>query len=127
MQEVSIMADRGFNIKGSLARLNIHLNLPSFMEGHSQLQPEDVQHGRSIASLHIHVERAIGGMKQYKILTNVLSTTVCAYFANLQPALVPISNNQETHTSDSSDSDMNVNVYVVCHDVNHGSSGNQFL
>ena len=115
MQGVSIMADRGFTIKESLARLNIHLNLPPFMQGRSQLPPEDVQHGRSIASLRMHVERAIGRMKQYKILTDVFPlknvhianqiVTVCAYLANFQPALVAIAENQETDTSDSSDSD----------------------
>ena len=85
------------------------------MEGRSQLPPEDVQHGRSIASLRIHVERAIGRMKQFKILTNVFPlkmarianqiVTVCAYLANFHHALVPVAENQETDTSDSSDSD----------------------
>ena len=91
------MADRGFTIKESLARLNIHLNLPPFMEGRSQLPPEDVQHGRSIASLRIHVERAIGRMKQFKILTNVFPlkmarianqiVTACAYLCKLSSCI----------------------------------------
>ena len=48
------MADRGFTIKESLSRLNIELNLPPFMEGRGQLPPEEMQQGRSIASLRIH-------------------------------------------------------------------------
>ena len=121
MEGVSIMADRGFTIKESLARLNIHLTLPPFMEGCSQLPPEDVQHGRSIASLRIHVERAIGRMKQLKILTNVFPlrmarianqiVTVCACLANFQPALVPVGEIQETDNSDTSDSDNESVVY----------------
>ena len=66
MEGVSIMADRGFTIKDSLAKLGISLNLPPFLEGCGQLEPDELQRGRSIASLHIHVERAIGRIKQYK-------------------------------------------------------------
>ena len=105
------MADRGFTIKESLARLNFHLNVPPSMEGRSQLPPEDVQHGRCIASLCIHVERAIGQIKPFKILTNVFPlkmarianqiVTVCAYLAIFKPALVPVGQIQETDTSDS--------------------------
>ena len=97
MPGVSIMADRGFTIKESLSRLNIELNLPPFMEGRGQLPPEEMQQGRSIASLRIHVERAIGRMKQYKMLAGVFPlkmarianqiVTVCAYLSNFHPAL----------------------------------------
>ena len=38
------------------------------MEGHQQLPSTDVQLGRSIASLRIYVERAIGRIKQFAIL-----------------------------------------------------------
>ena len=68
MPEVSIMADHGFTIK---AWPQIDLNLPPFMEGRGQLSLDDVQQGRSIASLRIHLERAIGWIKHYKILTGV--------------------------------------------------------
>ena len=68
MQGASVMADRGFTICESLRALGIDLNLPPFMEGRGQLSAADVQEGRSIASLRIHVERAIGRIKQYKIM-----------------------------------------------------------
>jgi hypothetical protein len=115
MPGVSIMADRGFTIKESLSRLNVELNLPPFMEGRGQLPPEDVQQGRSIASLRIHVERAIGRMKQYKILAGVFPlkmarianhiVTVCAYLSNFHPALVPAPDPATDSTSDSNSSD----------------------
>jgi len=67
---ISIMADRGFTIKDVLRSLNVDLNLPPFMEGRKQLPASDVQEGRKIAHLRIHVERAIGRIKNFKILTS---------------------------------------------------------
>ena len=64
---VSIMADRGFTIKDMLKTLNIDLNIPPFLDGQQQLPPEEIESGR-IASLRIHVERAIGRIKVYSIL-----------------------------------------------------------
>ena len=55
--------------------------------------------GRKIASLRIHVERAIGRIKTYTILKHTLPITlsrlsnqivsVCAYLSNFKPVLVP--------------------------------------
>ena len=97
---ISIMADRGFTIKDVLKELNITLNLPPFMEGRSQLPAEKVAEGRKIASLRIHVERAIGRIKHFSILTETIPitlsrvtnqiVTVCAYLSNFHPVLVPV-------------------------------------
>ena len=59
MSGASVMANRGFTIKDSLKNIGIQLNLPPFMKGRRQRPTEDIQRGRSIASLRIHVERAI--------------------------------------------------------------------
>ena len=40
---ISIMADRGFTIKDMLKELNIDLNIPPFLDGHSQLAPEKIE------------------------------------------------------------------------------------
>ena len=61
---VSVMADRGFTIQDQLNALGIKLNSPPFMEGRRQLPAEEVRKGRKIASLRIHVERAIGRIKK---------------------------------------------------------------
>ena len=53
---ISIMADRGFTIKDMLKDIGIELNIPPFMEGRSQLPAKEVQEGRRIASVRIHVE-----------------------------------------------------------------------
>lgn len=93
------MADRGFTIKDVLKELNVELNLPPFMEGKQQLQAQQIQEGWKIVSLHIHVERAIGRIKTFKILQEKISITlallinqnvhVCAYLSNFHPSLVP--------------------------------------
>ena len=59
------MAGRGFTIKDMLKDLGIDLNIPPFLEGRSQLPSIEVEGGRTIASVRIHVERAIGKMKYY--------------------------------------------------------------
>ena len=61
---ISIMADRGFTIRDILKELNI----PPFMQGRQQLPQEEIQEGRKIASLQIHVERAIGRIKTFNII-----------------------------------------------------------
>ena len=61
----SIMADRGFTIKDMLGEIGVELNIPPFMEGRQQLPQEEIQEGRTTASLRIHVERAIGRMKKH--------------------------------------------------------------
>ena len=70
-----------------------------FMEGRSQLPASQVQEGRKIASLRIHVERAIGRIKNYYILKGTIPISmshlvnqivcVCAFLSNFRPALVP--------------------------------------
>ena len=97
---ISIMADRGFTIKDMLKELKIDLNIPPFLDGRSQLTPEKIEAGRKIASLRIHVERAIGRMKLYNILNGTIPLSmaritnqivcVCALLTNFQPALIPL-------------------------------------
>ena len=57
-QNISLMADRGFTIRDQLNTMNVEVNIPPFMEGRAHL-PSEVQRGRKIASLLIHVERVI--------------------------------------------------------------------
>ena len=91
---ISIMADKGFTIKDMLKELNVELNLPPFMEGRSQLPASQVQEGCKIASLHIHVERAIGRIKNFKRNYSNKHGTTCesncmcvCIFIHLRPAL----------------------------------------
>ena len=65
---ISVMVDRGFTIKDQLKEINVELNIPPFLDGRQQLPADEVKRGRQIASLRIHVERAIGRIKQFAIL-----------------------------------------------------------
>ena len=85
--------------------INVGLNIPLFLEGRTELPPEEIQTGRKIASLRIHVERTIGRIKVYSILKGTIPLSlahitnqivfVCAFLTNFQPALVPLSKEPE--------------------------------
>lgn len=89
-----------------LHQKGVELNIPPFMKGRKQLPAEEVKRGRSIASLRIHVERAISRIKNYNILKGTLPITmirvanqivsVCAWLTNFQPALNPLPSDCKT-------------------------------
>jgi len=55
----AVMADRGFTIEEELKPLGVSLNIPSFLGQNDQLSAEEVTQSQTIASVRIHVERAI--------------------------------------------------------------------
>jgi len=67
-----------------------------------------VDKGRKVASLRIHVERAIGRMKIFSILKQTIPISmarltnqivfVCAFLSNFQPALVALPAEQSDST-----------------------------
>ena len=65
---VSIMADRRFTVQDQLQSIRMKLNVPPFMEGRQQLPAEEVQEGRKIASLRIHIECAIDVSRIFQFL-----------------------------------------------------------
>ena len=68
----SVMADRGFNISGLLDDKGVKLNIPPTLSDSSgQLSESDRVTTHRIASLRVHVERAIGRVKNYRILESV--------------------------------------------------------
>ncbi|XP_077983623.1 uncharacterized protein LOC144438467 [Glandiceps talaboti] len=93
-----VMADRGFDISNILARKSCTLVIPPFTRGKTQLSQREVEQGRQIATLRIHVERAIERIKRFRILQGVFPIkrlcllndilTVSAALTNLQPPLV---------------------------------------
>ncbi|XP_074635837.1 uncharacterized protein LOC141894173 [Acropora palmata] len=94
-----IMADRGFNIQERLASKGVSVNVPPFMNESGQFEERQLLETRRIATLRIHVERAIERIKNYHILDFVPITLckngiidmiffVCAMLTNFQPPLV---------------------------------------
>lgn len=68
-----VMADRGFTISEELFSLHVGHNIPSFLRGRKQLREKEDVESRRIASVRIHVERAIRRMKSYRILKSIIS------------------------------------------------------
>lgn len=66
----SVMADKGFTIADLLYDRGIELNIPPMKTG-PQLSEDDVILTRRIANLRIHVERAIGRIKTFRILHDI--------------------------------------------------------
>ena len=68
----SVMADRGFNISELLDTKGVTLNIPpKLMDPSGQLSATDRIKTRRIASIRVHVERAIGRVKNFRILESV--------------------------------------------------------
>ena len=61
------MADKGFDIEQLLVQQGICLNIPPFRIGYHRLSAAETITTRRIASLRIHVERAIGRIKNIKL------------------------------------------------------------
>ena len=71
-----IMAEKGFQIQDLLAPLGVCLNNPPFLNSKVHMPVNDVLLTRKIANLRIHVERAIGRVKDYRILQHTVSATM---------------------------------------------------
>ena len=70
------MADKGFTIQDLLIPRGVRLNIPPFLKANTQMAANDVFATKNIAQLRIHVERAIGRIKEYRIC-KVLSLPPC--------------------------------------------------
>ena len=92
-----IIADRGFNLRDLVTKRNATLNISPFAKG-KQLSTKAYTKTRQIASLRIHVERAIQRMKTFRLLQAVIPISiaavanqtvfVCAALCNLLKPLV---------------------------------------
>ena len=66
------MADCGFNINKLLDAKRVTLNIPpSLSHSSDQFYESDQVKTHTITSLHVHVERAIGRVKNYPILGSI--------------------------------------------------------
>ena len=94
----SVMADGGFVIYDELKELGVVLNIPCFLAGRDQLTAAEVKESQSIASVRIHVERAIQRVKKFRVLRNEIPLsfhgsvnqiwTVCCMLRNFMTPLI---------------------------------------
>jgi len=78
--------------------LGVKLNIPPFLGQSNQMSAEDVLATQQIASISIHVERAINKIKNFHIWDGVIPIalfgvvnqmwTVCAFLCNMQDPFI---------------------------------------
>lgn len=94
----SIMADKGFDIEEDLKNIGLQLNIPPFLKDKPQFNENEVIRTQTIAKHRIHVERAIGKVRNFLIFNtripiSSLGTinqlwTVCCLLSNfMNPVL----------------------------------------
>ena len=93
-----VMANKGFDIQDLLVPHRVILNIPPFLREKDQLSVEEEAETRHIASVRIHVERAIERVKNYRILQGVVPLSIreqldyiwfiCCMLTNFLPPLV---------------------------------------
>ena len=98
-EKLIVLADRGFNISDDLPP-NITTKYPPFRHGKAQFSVKDVVSTEVIANARIHIERAIGRIKEFRILQNVLPLefldqvdhifAICSGLVNLQKPIVKL-------------------------------------
>lgn len=91
------MVDRGFDIE-DLMLIGARLNMPPFLRGKTQLSENELIITRCIASLRIHVERAMERIKNCHIFDRIIPVSltdiadrifyVCCVLTNFQQPLV---------------------------------------
>jgi hypothetical protein len=95
----SIMADKGFDVQDIFASRDVTINIPTFFRKRNRFSQKTVMRDRKIASKRVHVERAIGLAKTFKILKHPLNQTesvlssdivfVCFMLVNFRRCIVP--------------------------------------
>lgn len=98
-QSDTVMADKGFTIE-DLLPLGVTLNLPPFLGSSDQMPESDVLRTQQIASLRIHIERAINKIKNFHIWDGVIPLNlmgvvnqmwaVCGFLCNIQENIISI-------------------------------------
>ncbi|XP_050038400.3 uncharacterized protein [Dermacentor andersoni] len=93
-----VMADRAFALTDEMELQGVRLNTPAFTKGKPQLSDKEVTSTRRIASVRIHVERAINRIKTYRIFKQALPiwskksisnmVFVCAGLCNMKSELI---------------------------------------
>ncbi|XP_070561662.1 uncharacterized protein [Ptychodera flava] len=96
----SCIADRGFDMEAEFSTYGVNLIIPSFKASRSQLTGEEVSQSRRISECRIHVERAIGRLKNFHILDRSIPLSMkrnaeqivktCGYLTNFQSPTIKL-------------------------------------
>lgn len=93
-----IMVDKGLNVQDIFLPYGVKVNMPAFFKKGSQINENTLRQNRKVASERVHVERVIGLLKTYKILTQPMNRTetllssdivfICAMLVNFRSNIV---------------------------------------
>eukprot|EP00123_Amoebidium_parasiticum_P018982 comp24326_c0_seq1/m.45941 comp24326_c0_seq1/g.45941 ORF comp24326_c0_seq1/g.45941 comp24326_c0_seq1/m.45941 type:complete len:142 (-) comp24326_c0_seq1:50-475(-) len=89
-----IAADKGFRVHGLIMEKGASLLLPSFVE-HGQLNAEDTIYSQRLSSVRVHVERAFGRMKNYRLFSNQVQMSMVGTHWMVAKAVAFLCNMQE--------------------------------
>lgn len=99
------MAGRGFNIK-DLELLGVTLNIPPFLKVRSNWMLMKMVETRRIATLRVHVERAMEQLKSFHIFDSLLPSSfrdtanqiffIFAVLTNFSPSLCKVNKEHQT-------------------------------
>lgn len=92
------LVDRGFNVQDIFLSRQVRVVFPPFKGKATQFSKEQVFCSKDIAKARIHIERAIGRIKEFDLLKNELPLTlldladdiwtIAGAISNLQPPLI---------------------------------------
>ena len=81
------MADEGFDIAEDLRKIKLNLNIPPFLGGQRSFTEHDVIKTQTIAKHRIHIERAIGKVRRFKIFSSEIQVNMWNYKSDLDCVL----------------------------------------
>lgn len=87
-----VLADRGFLLHEEFFLRNLQLITPAFTKGKTQLLETDVTRSRRISSSRIIVERAIGHIKKWKIMTGTVPYNIVKDFNSILVIVAGLTN-----------------------------------
>ena len=88
----AVMADKGFHIEKALEERGIELYRPPFLRKSRQFSKADANSTVDIAAARVHVERVIGRVKAFKMLTQTLPWRMVPYLHDIIVVICGITN-----------------------------------
>ena len=75
--------------------MGVKVNLPAYTNKREQLESFDIARSRRVSNTRIHVERAIGRIKEYRIASEVTATNILPHFNEMFFACYMLTNFQD--------------------------------
>ena len=108
----SVMADRGVTVHDELDRVGVSLNIPPFLGGRDYLTKAEVKASQTIASVCIHVERAIQRIKIYSIIRNEIPLTLHGSINQIWTVICLLTNLAPPRIDESNKKKINISTFI---------------